>query len=251
MTDYDRHALIDLRQWQQQMRRPPGLFDHLTRGIQTRVNRVIPERIHVAITAAIKAMVRGVLFGSEVVSALPVSHTLSLAAREMEVERCIERFRRLATVEGAATGAAGFVVGLADFPLLLSLKLKMLFEIAALYGHDARTFQERVYLLYVFQLAYSSQHGRNAVFRHLDDWPATVAALPPDVHGLDWRTFQQEYRDYIDLAKLAQLLPVVGAAVGAVANYRLVNHLGRTAMMAYRLRYFTPTDAVAVPAPPL
>ena len=28
----------------------------------------------------------------------------------------------------------------------------------------------------------------------------------------------------------------LGAAVGAVANYRLVGHLGQTAIMAYRMR---------------
>ncbi len=43
----------------------------------------------------------------------------------------------------------------------------------------------------------------------------------------------------MDLAKLAQLIPVIGAAVGAVANYRLTDYLGKTAIQCYRLRYFT------------
>ena len=30
---------------------------------------------------------------------------------------------------------------------------------------------------------------------------------PASPEDFDWRRFQQEYRDYIDLAKLAQLLP--------------------------------------------
>jgi uncharacterized protein (DUF697 family) len=164
---------------------------------------------------------------------------MSIVAREMAVRSCIGRYRNLATAEGAATGAAGFLVGLSDFPLLLTLKLKMLFQIAALYGYDVRQYPERLYLLNIFQLAFSSQHGRNRVFERMTDWDATVGTLPPNVQDFDWRTFQQEYRDYIDLAKLAQLLPVVGAAVGAVANYRLVNHLGETAIMAYRQRYFS------------
>jgi hypothetical protein len=57
------------------------------------------------------------------------------------------------------------------------------------------------------------------------------------MHQFDWRTFQQEYRDYIDLAKLAQFIPVIGAPVGAVVNYRLLDKLGRTAMNAYRMRW--------------
>ncbi|ETZ19825.1 EcsC family protein [Pedobacter sp. V48] len=60
--------------------------------------------------------------------------------------------------------------------------------------------------------------------------------LPESSDNFDWKTFQQEYRDYIDIAKLAQLLPVVGAAVGAVANYQLIKKLGKTATQAYRMR---------------
>ena len=44
------------------------------------------------------------------------------------------------------------------------------------------------------------------------------------------------YRDHIDLAKMAQLLPVIGAPVGLIANYSLIKKLGNTAMNAYRMR---------------
>jgi hypothetical protein len=57
-----------------------------------------------------------------------------------------------------------------------------------------------------------------------------------DINQFDRRNFQQEYRDYIDLAKLAQLVPVIGAPVGAVVNYKLIKKLGVTAMNGYRLR---------------
>jgi hypothetical protein len=60
--------------------------------------------------------------------------------------------------------------------------------------------------------------------------------LPRDLESFDWRSLQQEYRDYIDLAKMAQLVPVIGAPVGAIANYGLIKKLGVTAMNAYRMR---------------
>jgi hypothetical protein len=60
--------------------------------------------------------------------------------------------------------------------------------------------------------------------------------LPEDVDKFDWRIFQQEYRDYIDLAKMAQLIPVIGAVVGAIVNYKLINKLGETAINCYRMR---------------
>jgi hypothetical protein len=46
--------------------------------------------------------------------------------------------------------------------------------------------------------------------------------------------------DYIDLAKMLQLVPVIGAVVGAYANYKLLDRLGETAVNCYRLRIFAP-----------
>ena len=70
----------------------------------------------------------------------------------------------------------------------------------------------------------------------MTDWEEKRKHLPPDMNEFDWRSFQQEYRDYIDLAKMAQLIPVIGAPVGVFVNYRLIKKLGTTAMNAYRMR---------------
>jgi hypothetical protein len=37
---------------------------------------------------------------------------------------------------------------------------------------------------------------------------------------------------------MAQLIPVIGAPVGVIVNNRLLKKLGKTAMMAYRMRRF-------------
>ena len=70
----------------------------------------------------------------------------------------------------------------------------------------------------------------------LVDWNQKSIDLPKDIHQFDWRNFQQEYRDYIDLAKMAQLIPIIGAPVGFVVNSSLVKKLGKTTMNAYRMR---------------
>jgi hypothetical protein len=71
----------------------------------------------------------------------------------------------------------------------------------------------------------------------MKNWDEKSKSLPEDINQFEWRSFQQEYRDYIDLAKLAQLIPVIGAPVGAVVNYRLIRKLGFTAKMAYHMRW--------------
>jgi hypothetical protein len=235
--DYDLRALAELQRWQVQMDAGPGLWNQATRGLQRRINRLIPERVHETITAVIKQMTRGVIAGSSFTAPAPLRER-PLAERERLVAEKIERYSRTAAVEGGLTGAGGFFVGLADFPLLLGIKLKLLFDIAALYGYSGEDYKERVYLLHVFQLAFSGDAHRLDVYRRMVDWRTRSEQLPASLDDFDWRTFQQEYRDYIDLAKLAQLLPIVGAPVGVLVNNRLVRKLGHTAMNAYRMRWF-------------
>ena len=117
----------------------------------------------------------------------------------------------------------------------------MLFDIATLYGFDVRDYKERVYLLHIFELAFSSQQHRRDVYYKIAGWEKYASELPEDINQFDWRNFQQEYRDYIDLAKLAQLIPGIGAVVGILVNYKLTNQLGNTAMNAYRMRLFSST----------
>jgi hypothetical protein len=236
MNNYEIQAFREVSLWQTSMLRKPGYFNRLSKSIQDRINKVIPERVHEAITSAIKQMFRAVLFGSKITT--PDSRTEgSLELREAIVEEKIKFYKHTAAAEGGITGAGGILLGLADFPLLLGIKIKLLFEIASVYGFDTNDYRERLYLLYVFQLAFCSDQRRKEVYLRIQDWENISQQLPPDIHQFDWRTFQQEYRDYIDLAKLAQLVPVIGAPVGAVVNYRLITKLGKTAMNAYRLRW--------------
>lgn len=235
MTPYERAVRAELTRWQLAMQRPPSAFGRLSTGIQRRINRIIPRKVHDVITAAIKQMTRAVLFGAEFLSR-PPAEGLTLTQRDAAVAKRIEFYKKTSAAEGGVTGAGGFLMSLADFPILLSLKMKMLFEIASLYGYPVSDYRERVYILYVFQLAFSSQESRQVVYQYIANWPEHSRQLPTDINQFDWLTFQQEYRDYIDLAKMAQLIPGIGAAVGIVVNYRLVNQLGRTAMNAYRMR---------------
>ena len=235
MTTYETHALYELKSWQKKMLRKPSLMNRLSKEVQTKLNSYVPEKIHKAITAAIKQMIRIVLFGAGVTAA-KMNKENSLEIKEKLILERIKWYKTTAAVEGGATGAGGILLGLADFPLLLGIKIKMLFDIAAMYGFDVKDYKERIYLLYIMQLAFSSQQERRNVYVKIVDWNEHAKLLPDDINQYDWRTFQQEYRDYLDIAKMAQLVPVIGAPVGVVVNYRLITRLGKTAMNAYRMR---------------
>ncbi|RYF78134.1 MAG: EcsC family protein, partial [Chitinophagaceae bacterium] len=204
---------------QKKMQRKPSLMNRLSKGMQTKINSYIPEKVHNAITVTIKHMIKGVLFGAKITTRKPAMIE-SLQATEEALEKMVKAYRRTAAAEGGITGAGGILLGLADFPILLGIKLKMLFDIAALYGFDVKDYKERVYILHIFELAFSSQEHRRNVYLKMNDWEKQKLALPDDINAFEWRAFQQEYRDYIDLAKMAQLIPGIGAVVGVVVGKR-------------------------------
>ena len=237
MKTYQDNAEKELRAWQRKMQQKPSFFNKLSKRTQDKINSWIPEKVHNAIATTIKQMIRGVLFGAKHTTADPLRN-VSLEVREARVEEKIKFYRNTAAVEGGITGAGGIFLGLADFPLLIAIKIKLLYEIAAVYGFDTDDYKERLYLLHIFELAFSSQQHRKAVYLEMENWEIKSKGLPDDIHQFDWRKFQQEYRDYIDLAKMAQLVPVIGAPVGVLVNYRLLRKLGTTAINAYRMRIF-------------
>jgi len=235
--DYEQIALNELKQWRKEMLRKPSFLNNLSKKIQIKLNSYIPEKIHNAITATIKQMVRGVLFGAQHTTKKTGSiHTLR--ETEDEIGRLVKTYKHTAAIEGGVTDAGGILLGLADFPILLGIKFKMLFDVASLYGYDIKDYKERLYILHIFQLAFSSHEHRRNVFLQMQDWEKKKNQLPDDVHAFDWKNFQQEYRDYIDLAKMAQLVPGIGAVVGIIVNYKLINQLAHTAVNAYRLRLY-------------
>lgn len=235
---YEKLAHRDMFIWLQQNKKKPSLANRITKGTQRSINNLIPEKVHRAITFAIEKMVKGVIIGNEFLGSKPYGID-SLRLREFKARKEIIFYKRTASMEGAITGAGGILMGFADLPAFLAIKMKMLFEVAASYGYNVKDLKERLFILYIFKLTFSSQNTRNQTIKILEDWDNFASNLPDNAIDFDWRNFQLEYRDYMDLAKLAQLIPVIGAGVGAIANYNLSQQLGKMAINAYRLRYFS------------
>jgi hypothetical protein len=232
MRTYEEKIRDEVMAWKRKITKPSGWFRRLANKTQAKMNALIPEKAHVVITASIKKMVQAVLTGAEFTTKKRDVGNLSLEAKDEMLQQAINTYKKMAAAEGAGTGAGGLLLGLADFPLLLTIKFKFLFEAAAIYGFDVTDYHERLFILHVFQLAFSSDERRRYILDCIEHWDQCIQ----ESQDIDWRMFQQEYRDYIDVAKLLQLVPGIGAIVGAYANYNLLDHLGQTAMNAYRLR---------------
>lgn len=233
MTDSEL-LLNEAFQWKMRFLRKSSMFERFSKGVQMKVNERIPEKIHAAVTESIKKMVEATMLGSNMTAFKKDTSSLSVREKDKLAKKTIASYQKMAAAEGIGTGAGGFMLGVADFPLLLSIKMKCLFTLSSIYGFDVKNRDERLYLLLIFQLAFSSDEHRKKVFSALENWERVK-------EDIDWRVFQQEYRDYIDVVKLFQLLPGIGAAVGGIANYKLLAQLGETARHVFHLRLLKET----------
>ena len=228
---YVQRVKQDMAIWQKKLLAKPSRVERLSKNAQGIIAAKLPKKVNQAFSLSIKTMVEGVLNGSSYVPKKQKSyHTLE----EMDeaAENTLAAYRKTATVEGAGTGFGGGVIALADFPLLLSIKVNYLYALSGIYGFNPRELSERIYLLLVFQLAFSSVDKKKELLPAILNWEREKERY----EEIDWDAFQQEYRDTIDLIKMFQLIPGFGAAVGAYANHQLLDQLGETAQNAFRMR---------------
>lgn len=229
-----------LNVWVLSLLQRPGLLERTSKKLQTTVNdRVIPEKVHTFITATVKGLVKSVVFGLEYIPNSPTYYGICLQERDQMAKTLLVKYRKIAAAEGAGTGYGGFTLAVVDFPALIVIKMKFLFELAHIYGFSTKDYRERLFLLNVFQLAFSSQEKRPELYQVIVNWEKNLANWPAeagDIQAIDWEQFQREYRDTIDFRKTLQLIPGFGAVIGAWANYGLLNDLGTIGMNCYRMR---------------
>ena len=228
--------------WKRKLGKSQSMTGRFAKKWQKKMNTFIPEKVHSVVTVSVKHMVQATLTGSEYISKKELDLTTTFEEREQEVQELFRTYKNTAIAEGIGTGAGGILLGMADFPLLLSIKMKCLFDTAITYGYDCREFQERLFLLTIFQLAFSEGEERAKLLERVENWEEYAKQLPTnpgDPLTMDWKAFQLSYRDFIDLPKMLQLIPGFGAVVGAAANSHFLDLLKVTAMNSYRMRMLT------------
>jgi uncharacterized protein (DUF697 family) len=222
----------EAQNWKKKLVRRKSMVERFSKNTQNKLNQLIPKKAHEVITESIRQMVDWTMTSTKYLPKTSYQPNLSIYEKETLIQQKQQAYKKTAALEGAGTGAGGILLGLADFPLLLGIKMRFLFEVGAIYGFQTSEENERLFILHVFQLAFSSETQKEHLLEIIENWDTK------SVSQIDWRTWQQEYRDYIDLVKLFQLVPGIGAVVGAMANYHLLDHLGETAVQCYRLRMF-------------
>lgn len=234
--NYEDEIYQDVQNWKKKIIRKNSIVERLSKRTQNKLNSFIPKKAHNIITESIRQMVEITLTSSKYLPSENYNPNMLLYEKERLVHEKLVKYKRMAAIEGAGTGAGGFLLALTDFPLLLAIKMRFLFEIGSIYGLHTKNYNERLFILFVFQFAFSSDDKKEELICIIEQWDKEDDKKQ---QILDWQKWQQDYRDHIDLVKLFQLIPGVGAVVGAFANYHLLEHLGETAIQCYRLRLLT------------
>ncbi|MFC6332028.1 EcsC family protein [Paenibacillus septentrionalis] len=237
--NYEQKVRKEIADWEQKMFKSPGWLEKTSKTISTRINQVIPAKVHTVITTTIRSIVRTALFGAEYTPSRQVQRNRELEPADEEAKELFSQYQKIAVAEGAGTGAGGIMLSMVDFPALIAIKMKYLFELAHVYGYDTKQFSERVFILKVFQMTFSGPESRSKLLSSIKHWHLEKEQWLSDTEyyrDMDWETFQIEYRDTLDFKKMLQMLPGIGALAGAWANYTILEDLREFAMNAYRMR---------------
>lgn len=155
----------------------------------------------------------------------------------------------IAAIEGIGTGLGGVVLIAADIPLLFTINLRMIQHIAASYGFRLDDESYKPLILSVFNVASSgSSEAKVDAIREISV-AAAAFANDLDYRGRVRGSFRDQNRHLpreivknVLGRKLAQMIPIAGAAVGGGINYWFTNECANTAHMLFRALYLERKD---------
>ena len=269
LTPYEKEVYREIERWQH------GDANILTRAFNWAmqpmdwvVERVVPVEIVDQVSAAIEQFLAMLNNASE--WTYDADDILKMAQeKELDVEK-IEDLRGeklevldgisksmftqnalLAAVEGGGTGLGGAFLIAADIPLLFTINLRLIQQIGASYGFPLKGPDFQPLILSIFNAAASSeQRAKNEAMREIS---VAAAAFANELayKGRTTGTFQNQNRHLPrELAKnivgrkIAQAVPIAGAAVGAGINYWFTTETAETTYMLFRALYLERKERV-------
>ncbi|MXQ07788.1 EcsC family protein [Alphaproteobacteria bacterium GH1-50] len=226
---------------------PPSAFPRAVRSIAKPVsfltNRLIPGEV-------IEAVIRSADWAaSGSIRKAALDHDFTDLAACDEAASEVRRWALgYAVTGGGAAGALG-AVGLAlDVPATIALALRTARLTGLCYGFGGDSEAERVHILDILQLAGANSRAEK------DDAIARLASERGDFTPEDWRKIVRLTGQTtgsvaatrrvaatlgvnLSARKVAQIAPVIGAAVGAGVNAAFQNDVATAARFAYRARW--------------
>ncbi|WMJ89845.1 EcsC family protein [Anaerocolumna sp. MB42-C2] len=139
-------------------------------------------------------------------------------------------------LEGSVLGALG--IGLPDIPILISLMIKTINEVALSYGFNYNTPAEKTYILMLIRGALTKEEQQKEANKEIDSFGYKTDHQIYTAIDLEeqMKLTSSVLSDSLLTAKFIQGIPIVGA-VGGIVNYNVIQKVGRYSKLKYKKRY--------------
>lgn len=279
ISEYDRRAIAEIHEW-----KTPDLswFGQAMRVIDWPLSKASDwifeqERAAEAITNAISGVVglcndaaqwsvrQEAIYDQFRDAGHALETSADLASLTLEdIDRVVgflaAKYKGIAAVEGATTGYVGLPGIVVDVPALVTLNLRAIGEYATYYGFDVAMQQERLFAMHVLGLASSPKDAAKQVAMAQLVRIARDVATRKTWAALEEHAFVQVIQQIaravgvrLTKAKLAQVVPAAGAAVGLGFNAYYTARVCDAAYYLYRERFLAEKygpDVIEVTVPP-
>lgn len=261
--EYIEEAKAQIARWESE---GPGFLaavgDIVLWAPQKAAEKLVPEAVQDAVSKAIESflsrldsLARSLFDPDEVrqrLDALGSSDDQQLKCADEAAKHYWNWHVGYAAAEGGATGAAGLVGLAADVPALFTVALRLIQQIGTCYGYDVSKDAEREYVLHILRTGSTGDLKAKLEcligLKQIEEillkvtWKKMGESFARGEIGkqaalFGVKKFSKSLGIQITKRKALQMVPVVGALVGASFNATFINDIGRTAYMSYRRRW--------------
>ncbi|MFC7391767.1 EcsC family protein [Scopulibacillus cellulosilyticus] len=223
--------------WEKIGRLPFWILDRMTPAfIQRRLNQLIGEISRFVDYGGRYLVKEKNIYNLYHVQGLKDIQSHPISEMDEKARILLQKRARFAQIQGATTGFGGFFTLVADIPILLGTSLKVLQEMALIYGYDPKNHTERIFIIKCLQFAFSEAIGKRAVLRELKDFQLEKSNEQAMSQLQGWREVFNTYREHISWKKLFQTLPLAGAIIGSTMNKGMITNVAETGQMMYKKR---------------
>lgn len=251
---YEQQQIQAILHWQGQSPKLSALLMGMAfTPISRLVDRVIPESaLHAALEAAC-AVGEKLASPDSIIRQAQISHIGELFHVDLRVcdqlaDRVHDRAIAMAAAEGGVTGASGLVGMALDIPGLMTLALRTIYQTALCYGFELKGEEGRHVVLRIFSLASAnSLREKEAALVSLvaikqmllqQSWSqiqqAALATMGKEALVIALRDLAGQLGINLTKRKALNIVPVVGAAVGAAVNASFIKDVGWAARRTFQ-----------------
>ena len=262
LTDYERKAQREIERWE----RGESLFGQALgfamKPVDWAFEKFVPDSVVDGLTDALSQALSVLndasawTYGQDDV--LGAAHKLDLDVETVEDLRDVpldeldavakqftDQNSILAALSGGGAGLGGALLLAADIPVLFTVNFRLIQQVAASYGFPLTGPEYTPLVLNIFNVAASgSREAKGDALREL----SVAAAAFAHGSGYKGRKAQGTLREQmghvpreiaknLGAAKLGQMIPIAGAAVGAGVNYWFTDQTAQAAVMLSRSLY--------------